>query len=111
MPVKEPLKTLINDFAEAFRQAFDIPNPCTTADLKKAVKDMGGETRYAYTGQLNLEDIRKTGEDSFIILLDPKLEGNDKESFHLARAIGKLFLTMGFMTDEETWKTQETKKI
>lgn len=91
-------KKAIADFAEAFRKEFRLSTPVTLTGLFRVVKDMGGEVSL---GASEDTGIIKTGEESFSIVLPNGRE--DRRSFLLANAIGRLIFGYGFMIDKERW--------
>ncbi len=101
-------KLKINNIADKIRKALDITTlPYEPSD---AIKKLGGTITYN-VNDYNVDAIlKKTGENSFNINLNPNRHIN-RDRFTLAHELGHLFLHMGFIVDKEKWDSISTDDI
>lgn len=95
----------IDNLAEVIIKAYDITIPIHNIDT--VVKRMGGRVKE----QIGLDDlydgtIRKTGRDSFSIVISP-FQSQQRKAFTVAHELGHLFLHMGFQIDPVVWENQD----
>ena len=95
----------IDNLAEVIIKAYGITIPIHNIDA--VVKRMGGSVNE----QIGLDDlydgtIRKTGHDSFSIVISP-FQSQQRKAFTVAHELGHLFLHMGFQIDPVVWENQD----
>jgi len=71
---------------------------------EEAVRKLGGEIQETIEDEYIDAEIKKNGDDKFIIQLN-KDKPENRKAFTLAHELGHLFLHMGFIIDEETWNS------
>lgn len=99
------IRNLINCISTEIRDIYQIQIPITNID--RVVENMGGGVfEDASIDRFSSGTARKTGDDSFEILVYP-FQTNEQRNFIVARGIGHLFLHMGFRTNEYRWKNQD----
>ena len=89
----------INKLAEIIREACDLQTP---VDLRQAVERLGGTIEKESAAEYEAM-VTKSG-DGFKIILSNN-EYDRRERFSIAHELGHLFLHMGYLIDEEKWKS------
>jgi Zn-dependent peptidase ImmA (M78 family) len=92
----------IGDFADHIRGALEMNSP--PYDPKDAIRKLNGKIIYDISEERTDGYIEKIDINNFCIHLSNN-KSTQRERFTLAHELGHLFLHMGFIIDDEKWKS------
>lgn len=97
-------RNYINDLAQQVLATYGISVPIN--NMEDIVHQIGGliEERYHFDDLCD-GTIRKTGNNSFYIVISP-FQNEQRKAFTIAHELGHLFLHMGFRTNHALWEQQ-----
>lgn len=98
----EALRTKINELANTVLLCYKISTPIT--DIFEVVKALGGTIKEDATLSIYDDGKIEKQDDSFAIII-PANVSNSSKNFTVACKLGRLFLHMGYKTNEELWKS------
>lgn len=105
MALKNEIKNIINEMADAVRRAYSIDGPIK--NITMVVKNMGGKiVEDASIDGFSDGRIKKVSNTSFEITVSP-YQSEERKNFTIAHELGHLFLHMGYKTDRKKWKAQD----
>lgn len=95
---------LIEKMTRLIRSMFDIPMPVT--DPAAAITAMGGELiPTIILGEYEDSVIKKTKPNGFGVLVSSR-KSPERQAYEAARAIGRLFLRLGYRISPDLWADQ-----
>lgn len=104
MDSHEQIQALTHQMADAVRNLYGIEGPI--AHIDDIVRMIGGNVVEDSSLQSFADGkIRKSGRESFEIIISP-CQGEGRKNWVIARALGHLFLHMGYKSDQERWDAQ-----
>lgn len=108
MAIRNEIIFFVHRMADVVRQKYAINIPIS--DMREIVKQMGGQVVEDYSmTEFSDARIRKTGPYTFEIVVSP-FQTEERRNFTIARELGRLFLHMGFKTDDMRWEQQSSIK-
>ena len=105
MAIDYKTQVLINNLTMSIIKVFEINIPIT--DIDEIVKKIGGRVKVSNSlSEYSDGLIKKIKDDEFEIIVSVYQPPN-RRNFTIAHELGHLFLHMGYIIDEERWKTQQ----
>lgn len=95
----------INKIADTIREALELIIP--PYDPSDAIKKLDGKILYDVFDN-DIDAFIEKREDLFVLHLNPQ-KPNSRERFSIAHELGHLFLHMGYLIDQDKWKSFESR--
>ncbi len=108
MSKAEKVRNMINNLTQDIIEIYDLDIPIRDMkDIYEVVKRLGGRIEEC-TNVVNMSDgsIKKEG-DGFAIYVSP-FQSIEQKKHAIAHELGHLFLHMGYETNPDLWKSQES---